>query len=55
MFESQRKLFNKMSCPEEFDEHLITNYLSPVDIEELKLREKQLKKFDLGKKKQSLI
>jgi len=40
MLEHQRQLLNKMNQREEFDEDIIRKYLSLVDIEEYKLREK---------------
>jgi monovalent cation/hydrogen antiporter len=42
LLDHQRKLLNKMNHHKEFDEELIRKYLTLVDIEELKLREKLL-------------
>jgi CPA1 family monovalent cation:H+ antiporter len=42
LLEQQRKLLNKMNRLSEFDEELIRKYLSLIDIEEFKLREKLL-------------
>jgi monovalent cation/hydrogen antiporter len=42
MLEQQRKLLDKMNQHAEFDEDLIRKYLGLVDIEEYKIREKQL-------------
>ena len=43
MLEQQRELLDKMNEHAEFDEDLIRKYLGLVDIEEYKIREKQLK------------
>jgi len=40
LLEQQRSLLNKMNTRSEFDEELIRKYLSLIDLEELKLREK---------------
>ncbi len=40
LLEQQRKLLNKMNSHAEFDEDLIRKYLSLIDLEEFKLREK---------------
>lgn len=40
ILEQQRKLLNEMNRRTEFDEELIRKYLSLVDLEEFKLREK---------------
>ncbi len=42
MLDAQRKLLNKMNEHSEFDEDLIRKYMSLIDIEEYKIREKQL-------------
>jgi monovalent cation/hydrogen antiporter len=42
LLEQQRLLLNKMNRLDEFDEELIRKYLSLIDLEELKIREKQL-------------
>jgi CPA1 family monovalent cation:H+ antiporter len=42
LLEQQRKLLNEMNRHAEFDEDVIRKYLALVDIEEFKLREKQL-------------
>jgi len=42
MLEQQRKLLNEMNSRPEFNEELIRKYLSLIDLEELKLREKVL-------------
>jgi len=42
MKEAQRRLLNKMNRLSEFDEELIRKYLSQIDVEEFKIREKQL-------------
>ena len=44
MLERQRKLLNDMNRRSEFGEELIRKYLSLIDIEEFKLREKLLYK-----------
>ena len=46
MLEQQRKLLDKMNEHTEFDEDLIRKYLALVDIEEYKIREKQLQETD---------
>lgn len=46
MLEQQRILLDKMNEHSEFDEDLIRKYLGLVDIEEYKIREKQLEKDD---------
>lgn len=43
MLEAQRKLLN-MNCLSEFDEELIKKYLSLIDVEEYKIREKNYRK-----------
>ncbi len=40
ILEHQRKLLNEMNHKAEFDEELIRKYLSLIDLEELKVREK---------------
>jgi CPA1 family monovalent cation:H+ antiporter len=45
MLEHQRKLLNKMNRLAEFDEELIRKYLSLIDVEEFKIREKQLQEI----------
>ena len=45
MLEHQRKLLDKMNEHAEFDEDLIRKYLGLVDIEEYKIREKQLQEI----------
>ena len=42
LLEHQRKLLNKMNRRAEFDEELIRKYLSLIDLEEFKIREKQI-------------
>ena len=42
ILEEQRKLLNKINQRFEFDEDLIRKYLSLIDLEEFKIREKQL-------------
>jgi Na+/H+ antiporter len=46
MLDRQRKQLNEMNRLEEFDEELIRKYLSLVDVEEYKIREKQFQKAD---------
>jgi hypothetical protein len=41
MLEQQRKRLNEMNHLAEFDEELIRKYLSLIDLEESKIREKQ--------------
>ncbi len=43
VLDHQRKLLDKMNHHAEFDEELIRKYLSLIDLEEFKIREKQLK------------
>ncbi len=47
MLEHQRKLLDQMNHKAEFDEELIRKYLSLIDMEEFKIREKQLPEADL--------
>jgi CPA1 family monovalent cation:H+ antiporter len=42
LLDRQRKLLNDMNHRAEFDEDLIRKYLSLIDLEEFKLREKQI-------------
>jgi CPA1 family monovalent cation:H+ antiporter len=42
MLERQRNLLSQMNQKDEFDEDLIRKYLSLIDVEEFKIREKQL-------------
>jgi CPA1 family monovalent cation:H+ antiporter len=42
LLEQQRSLLNEMNRSAEFDEELIRKYLSLIDLEEFKIREKQL-------------
>jgi len=42
MLEAQRKLLNEVNRRTEYDEELIRKYLSLIDLEELKIREKIL-------------
>jgi monovalent cation/hydrogen antiporter len=42
MLEQQRKLLDKMNHLSEFDEELIRKYMALIDVEEFKIREKQL-------------
>ncbi|MEP7375416.1 MAG: Na+/H+ antiporter [Chitinophagaceae bacterium] len=42
LLEQQRHLLNKMNQRSEFDEDLIRKYLSLIDLEEFKIREKQI-------------
>jgi len=44
LLEQQRALLDKINHKAEFDEELVRKYLSLIDIEEFKVREKQLKK-----------
>jgi monovalent cation/hydrogen antiporter len=44
LLEQQRRSLNEMNRISEFDEELIRKYLSLIDIEEFKIREKQLQK-----------
>ena len=46
LLEQQRTLLNKMNRLAEFDEELIRKYLSLLDVEEFKIREKQLQEAD---------
>ncbi len=46
LLEQQRRLLNEMNRLAEFDEDLIRKYLSLIDIEEFKIREKQLQEAD---------
>ncbi len=46
MLEHQRKLLDKMNRHTEFDEDLIRKYLGLIDVEEYKIREKQLQETD---------
>ena len=43
LLEHQRKLLNKMNRHAQFDEELIRKYLSLIDLDEFKIREKQFK------------
>ena len=42
LLENKRKLLNQMNLEAEFDEELIRKYLSLIDMEEFRIREKQL-------------
>jgi CPA1 family monovalent cation:H+ antiporter len=42
MLEQQRQLLSRMNRSAEFDEDLVRKYLSLIDLEEFKIREKQL-------------
>ena len=42
LLEHQRQILNEMNRSAEFDEDLIRKYLSLIDVEEYKIREKQL-------------
>ena len=42
ILEGQRKMLTEMNQRDEFDEDLIRKYLSLIDMEEFKIREKQL-------------
>jgi monovalent cation/hydrogen antiporter len=42
MLGRQRKRLNEMNRFEEFDEELIRKYLALIDVEEFKIREKQI-------------
>lgn len=42
MLEHQRRLLNEMNQRTEFDEELIRKYMTLIDLEELKIREKQI-------------
>jgi CPA1 family monovalent cation:H+ antiporter len=46
MLDQQRRLLNEMNRFAEFDEELIRKYLSLIDLEEFKIREKQLQEVD---------
>jgi monovalent cation/hydrogen antiporter len=46
LLEQQRRMLNEMNHLAEFDEELIRKYLSLIDIEEYKIREKQLPELD---------
>ena len=46
MLEHQRKLLDQMNHKSEFDEEIIRKYLSLIDIEEFKVREKLLQESD---------
>jgi CPA1 family monovalent cation:H+ antiporter len=46
LLEQQRSLLNRMNRLAEFDEELIRKYLSLIDVEEFKIREKQLQEPD---------
>jgi CPA1 family monovalent cation:H+ antiporter len=46
VLEQQRELLNKMNQVSEFNEDLIRKYLALIDIEEYKLRERQLTAVD---------
>ena len=46
MLEQQRQLLSRMNRSAEFDEDLIRKYLSLIDLEEFKIREKQLQEAD---------
>jgi Na+/H+ antiporter len=48
VLEQQRKLLTAMNKQSEFDEDLIRKYLSLIDIEEYKLRQKQIKDVNLN-------
>lgn len=49
LLDHQRKLLNEMNHRAEFDEELIRKYLSLIDMEEFKVREKQLEVLPLHK------
>jgi Na+/H+ antiporter len=46
LLEQQRRLLNEMNRSAEFNEELIRKYLSLIDVEEFKIREKQLQEVD---------
>jgi len=46
LLERQRRLLNEMNRFAEFDEELIRKYLSLIDLEEFKIREKRLQEVD---------
>jgi CPA1 family monovalent cation:H+ antiporter len=46
LLDHQRKLLNKMNHKQEYDEDLIRKYLALIDLEEYKIREKQIKKVE---------
>jgi len=48
MLEHQRKLLDQMNHKAEFDEELIRKYLSLIDIEEFKIREKLLPSIEIN-------
>ena len=45
ILERQRKLLEKMNHSAEYDEELIRKYLSLIDLEEFKIREKQIREM----------
>jgi len=47
MLDWQQKRLNEMNRLEEFDEELIRKYLTLIDVEEYKIREKQLLEADI--------
>ncbi|MBI1767140.1 MAG: cation:proton antiporter, partial [Bacteroidetes bacterium] len=49
LLEQQRTLLDKMNHKAEFDEDLIRKYLSLIDLEEFKIREKLLQEIDQSK------
>jgi monovalent cation/hydrogen antiporter len=49
LLEQQRRLLNEMNRFAEFDEDLIRKYLSLIDLEEFKIREKQLQEVEPSK------
>lgn len=48
VLEQQRKMLNNMNKLSEFDEDLIREYLSLIDIEEYKIREKFIAEFQVS-------
>ena len=48
LLEHQRKLLNKMNHRAEFDEELIRKYLSLIDLEEFKIREKLVPEVEIN-------
>lgn len=49
LLEEQRRMLDKINHKAEFDEDLIRKYLSLIDMEEFKIREKLLQEIDLSK------
>ena len=45
LFERQREMLNEMNLRDEFDEDLIRKYLSLIDMDELRIREKSFQEI----------